>query len=346
VEVTELRPTSQPDRPMRARAGVEPRARWAPALLLESVNLKFEVKYPGQPAHEVERKGPLVTLGRDPTCDLVLNDERCSRRHAVVETTPDGLVVRDAGSANGVFVNGKKIERSALRTGDLLRVGEVILEVLAEESAGTVIVGPDDLMHLGTSPAHPAPPEGPSRLGTDKAPRPPMREPRTGPAPRAQIPLPARGARRRPPGRPFTVTVLASLWAASVILYSVLSLLAMSNFGLRGMSAVSVLSSGIVMSLLSVLMAYGLWTLRPWARLLQAGLAVFGLVLCPFTLASATVLFYVLRPATRAAFGDALAQRGDDDGSSETTFGLTLIGTVLLGGVVCTAAALFVALRT
>ena len=62
-------------------------------------------------------------MGRDPSCDLVLNDLKCSRRHAVVEAGPDGLAIRDTGSANGIFVNGKKIERSALKAGDVVRLG-------------------------------------------------------------------------------------------------------------------------------------------------------------------------------------------------------------------------------
>ena len=70
--------------------------------------MKLEIRYPDKPPHEVELKGAVAVLGRDPSCDLVIGDERCSRRHAVLEHTPTGLQVRDAGSANGVFVNGKK----------------------------------------------------------------------------------------------------------------------------------------------------------------------------------------------------------------------------------------------
>ena len=62
--------------------------------------MKFEISYRGGTTHEVELSGSIAVLGRDPACDIVLNDSKCSRRHAVVEDGPEGLVVRDAGSAS------------------------------------------------------------------------------------------------------------------------------------------------------------------------------------------------------------------------------------------------------
>ncbi|HJS58981.1 MAG TPA: FHA domain-containing protein, partial [Vicinamibacteria bacterium] len=107
--------------------------------------MRFEVKYPSGEPHEVELSGTVAVLGRDPSCDLVLNDARCSRRHAVVEAGPQGISIRDAGSANGIYVNGKKVERSALADGDVVRLGEVSLRVLPEEVPGTVVMAPEDL---------------------------------------------------------------------------------------------------------------------------------------------------------------------------------------------------------
>ena len=74
--------------------------------------MRFEVSYSSGTTHEVTLAGSLVVLGRDPGCDIVLNDTKCSRRHAVVEDTPDGLVIRDSGSANGVYVNERRVDRS------------------------------------------------------------------------------------------------------------------------------------------------------------------------------------------------------------------------------------------
>src|SRR6266704_270950 len=96
--------------------------------------MKFEIRYPTGSTHTVEYTQTLVSVGRDPTCDVVLNDAKCSRRHAVIEAGPTGLAVRDTGSANGVFLNGRKVERATLEDGDFLRMGEVIIKILAGES--------------------------------------------------------------------------------------------------------------------------------------------------------------------------------------------------------------------
>ena len=76
--------------------------------------MKFIVRSPEGKESEVELAGPVVVLGRDPSCDILLNDPKCSRRHAIVEAVPEGISIRDNGSANGVFVNGKQVERAIL----------------------------------------------------------------------------------------------------------------------------------------------------------------------------------------------------------------------------------------
>ena len=83
--------------------------------------MKLEVSHPEGTPHEVDLPGKAV-IGRDPSCDIVLSDSRCSRRHAVIEETADGLVIRDAGSANGIYVNGRRLERSPLSPGDTVRL--------------------------------------------------------------------------------------------------------------------------------------------------------------------------------------------------------------------------------
>src|SRR5207344_2661672 len=108
-------------------------------------DMRFEIRYPTGSPHLVELQGTLVILGRDPSCDLVLSDPKCSRRHAVIEAVAHGLTIRDTGSANGVFVNAKRVERASLEPDDLIRVGEVIIKVLPEEITGTVVMGPDEL---------------------------------------------------------------------------------------------------------------------------------------------------------------------------------------------------------
>ncbi|GJM08777.1 MAG: hypothetical protein DHS20C11_10530 [Lysobacteraceae bacterium] len=59
-----------------------------------------------------------VTIGRSASCEVVLAEPELSRRHAQIRVTPDGLVLRDLGSANGTFVNGNRVRDARLHQGD------------------------------------------------------------------------------------------------------------------------------------------------------------------------------------------------------------------------------------
>jgi hypothetical protein len=303
-------------------------------ILLESCDVKFRVQYPHASAHEVELEGTVAILGRDPTCDLVLNDVKCSRRHAVVEAGPQGLAIRDTGSANGVFLNGKKVDRAPLRDGDVFRLGDVVLTVLPEDMPGTLVMGPEELKEA-TAAAPPSP-----------APRPPAPRPRATPprrntetVPPHLRPVTAPPRPRAEPHRPLTLTVLAILWMISVLLYPVAGLAAARSGG--GAWAVLAMLAGVILAVVSAGMAVGLWTRRAWARGAQIGIAALGLLLCPFTLASAAVLAYMLRPSTAAHFSGTGPAADAAPDAAELTFTGLIMATVVLGAIVLAGAAFF-----
>jgi diguanylate cyclase (GGDEF)-like protein len=68
-----------------------------------------------------------VLIGRDPACDLVLNDGLVSSRHALVEDRGDSFTLVDLGSTNGTSVNGKKGTEFALSSNDKLILGRTVL---------------------------------------------------------------------------------------------------------------------------------------------------------------------------------------------------------------------------
>jgi len=70
-------------------------------------------------------------MGRQPDCNLVLDDPQCSRRHALFLRDPQGLLVRDLGSRNGVLVNGVKAASQRLALGDLVMVGASGFKVIS-----------------------------------------------------------------------------------------------------------------------------------------------------------------------------------------------------------------------
>lgn len=70
---------------------------------------------------------PVVLIGRNPDCDVVLTKSRkVSRAHCLVACVNNRIVVRDLGSTNGVWINGQRVEReSRVRLGDELSVADV-----------------------------------------------------------------------------------------------------------------------------------------------------------------------------------------------------------------------------
>jgi hypothetical protein len=272
--------------------------------------MKLQVSPRAGTPHQVELSGPEVVVGRDPSCDLVLSDERCSRRHAVIADEPEGLSIQDAGSSNGIWVNGRHLRRSRLRAGDEVRVGDTVLTVLSE--AAETILAPAPALRDARDPDRtraPTVPPGPPPVG--------------GPAAKSDALA--------------TLTVLTVLWTLWAPTWVIAGLLIAwrTDAGLVG-SAVAV-GAGVVLGAFGGILAVGLRTRAPWARHLQIVAAGGGLLVCPLTFASVTVLIYMLRDDVRAAFEGG---PGGGAGEAEITFALSLLGMLALG-LVLTGAALF-----
>lgn len=69
------------------------------------------------------------TLGRDASCQIRINDFLVSRRHCSLASTPNGILLTDLDSANGTYVNGRRVAKIWLEEGDLVTVGNTDLIV-------------------------------------------------------------------------------------------------------------------------------------------------------------------------------------------------------------------------
>jgi hypothetical protein len=96
----------------------------------------------------VVRKGPrpgqvfpltieTVVVGRDPLADIVLNDPEVSRHHAQFMQAPEGYQLKDLGSTNGSFVDGKRIggEPVTLSPGQIVMFGSNVTLIYQGTSA-------------------------------------------------------------------------------------------------------------------------------------------------------------------------------------------------------------------
>jgi S1-C subfamily serine protease len=72
--------------------------------------------------------GDRIVLGRDDSCDFVVDDTQVSRHHLSLEPLADGRVeLLDLGSSNGTFVNGSRIESAVLEGGEQIQLGDTVL---------------------------------------------------------------------------------------------------------------------------------------------------------------------------------------------------------------------------
>ena len=78
----------------------------------------------------------VISIGRDPSNDLVLSDSMVSRRHAILEHRENQYILRDNNSSNGTMVNGDRVDsEKPLRDGDLVAIGSSRLLFQLDETA-------------------------------------------------------------------------------------------------------------------------------------------------------------------------------------------------------------------
>jgi len=103
----------------------------------------LKLKLPGGGEQEFEVSKSEITVGRGQTNDIVIMDSKMSRLHARFEFTAGGEVaVTDAGSTNGVRVNGNKVDKAVIQPGDVIQLGEsqIRYERSSEEDEGMTII--------------------------------------------------------------------------------------------------------------------------------------------------------------------------------------------------------------
>jgi len=75
-----------------------------------------------------------VTLGRDPSCDIVVTDDEVSRHHVRIKQRGKLFVAEDLESRNGTYVNGDRILNSVLKSHDRILLGSTELQFVASSS--------------------------------------------------------------------------------------------------------------------------------------------------------------------------------------------------------------------
>ncbi len=80
--------------------------------------------------------GQTVTLGRAPSNQIVIKDERCSRSHAEIFLSEDRWHLRDLGSRNGTLVDGERVENQyTLEPEDVIKIGGFQMKFVLDVSS-------------------------------------------------------------------------------------------------------------------------------------------------------------------------------------------------------------------
>ncbi len=131
-------------------------------------SFRLVVRRGPQPNQQFLLTRETVTIGRDITNDIVINDPEISRHHSRLVRTPTGYTLEDLRSTNGTFANRQRISGPVpLSNGDTIGLGETVtltFEATSEAVAATMVASG------GSGPAYPPAPAAPAPGGYAPAP--------------------------------------------------------------------------------------------------------------------------------------------------------------------------------
>ncbi|MDO8268179.1 MAG: FHA domain-containing protein [Moraxellaceae bacterium] len=168
-----------------------------------------------------------TVLGRDPGCDIIITGPHVSRRHAEISIRSGQLWMKDLGSSNGSFLNGKRSEESMLKHGDEVKFDAVIFKVVGPSEPVDSVDEADMTQFrpaIAAKPAAPAPtpvakpavPVAPAPVAKVEPATPAVAKP-AAPKPAAPAPVPSAPASSGGPGLgPLVLVVLVVLAALAL----------------------------------------------------------------------------------------------------------------------------------
>jgi len=156
-----------------------------------SDNFRLIVRRGPQPNQVYDLNKDIITIGRDITNDITINDPEVSRHHLRFTRGAGGFTLEDLGSTNGTFVNGQRLTGAKpLNNGDMLGLGETV--TLGYEMArGAAPAGQGQAPMVGGQPPAPAAGQPYSPYSPQAAQQPPpqqAQQPQSPYAPPAQQP--------------------------------------------------------------------------------------------------------------------------------------------------------------
>jgi len=89
---------------------------------------------------EFELDQDRVVVGRQNDCQIYLKNDTLSRQHAEISQTPEGYVIRDLDSHNGIVVNGHTVKETILHNGDQIMFGRVMVKFVNPQEEPSAVL--------------------------------------------------------------------------------------------------------------------------------------------------------------------------------------------------------------
>ena len=125
---------------------------------MSKVPLTFKIYQNGQLVRSETLTQEVIKVGKLSSAHLRLDDESVSRMHAYIQVQgPGEIYISDLGSAKGTIVNGQKVNKSRLKSGDEIQLGDTRVVVDVAQVAATPAVptpgapqaAPGDVLGMG-----------------------------------------------------------------------------------------------------------------------------------------------------------------------------------------------------
>ncbi|MBI3534208.1 MAG: FHA domain-containing protein [Deltaproteobacteria bacterium] len=94
------------------------------------VSAKLVFPKGGANVREFEIVQEEISIGRGKDCEIILNDKKCSRKHAIIQNSGLSFLLKDLGSSNGTYVNGERITERVLKGDETIQIGDVQFTLL------------------------------------------------------------------------------------------------------------------------------------------------------------------------------------------------------------------------